>query len=134
MYHYQSVAQFFADIVIIRMMNNDEIVLIICPFHSIFSCLFCLNFLFKFEYSTRMAYIHFLASNKIRTIEFFVWESTNSWHIWDPFTSMIFSEHKFTQVYYLVDPEFIHHMIVYDSLKWCELSVALLLYINVLDG
>ena len=53
------------------MMNNDEIVLIICPFHSIFSCLFCLNFLFKFEYSTRMAYIHFLASNKIRTIEFF---------------------------------------------------------------
>ena len=62
---------FFANIFIIRMMNNDEIILIICPLHSIFSCLFCLNFLFKFEYSTRMAYIYFLASNKIRTIELF---------------------------------------------------------------
>ena len=74
MYHYQIVTQFFANLVIIRMMNNDEIVLIKCPFHFIFSCLFCLNFLFKFEYSTRMAYIYFLASNK-RTIEFFLYEN-----------------------------------------------------------
>ena len=33
---------------------------------------------------------------------------------------MIHYEHKFTQVFYLVDPEYIHHMISYDSQKWYE--------------